>query len=105
MPRSSRKPPVWERIQRDGGQTSRKRAHSPPPPSRGLVRFSQHRPPGDHNRRTPLRVSVAKVFSQVHDKNLLPKPARIRGAPGNRDKSQYCEYHRNMATTQTTALF
>ncbi|GAA0173146.1 hypothetical protein LIER_41468 [Lithospermum erythrorhizon] len=91
--RSPKKAPVLERIQHDRGQTLRKQAHSPQPPSRGLVRFSQHRPQGDHNRRTPLRVSVAEVFFHVQDKNLLPKPVRMCGAPGKRDKNQYCEYH------------
>ncbi|GAA0160357.1 hypothetical protein LIER_16930 [Lithospermum erythrorhizon] len=41
------------------GAKHRKRAHSPPPSSRGLVRFSQHGPQGDHNRHTPISVSVA----------------------------------------------
>ncbi|GAA0140887.1 hypothetical protein LIER_02157 [Lithospermum erythrorhizon] len=43
---------------------------------------------------TPLQVSVAEAFSQIEDKNLLPKPIRMRSVPGRRDKNRYCEYHR-----------
>ncbi|GAA0141453.1 hypothetical protein LIER_02590 [Lithospermum erythrorhizon] len=55
---------------------------------------SQFRPQGDNHRITPLRVSISEVFSQVQDKQLLPKLARMRGAPGKRDKNKYYEYHR-----------
>ncbi|GAA0176250.1 hypothetical protein LIER_42048 [Lithospermum erythrorhizon] len=91
--------PTWggslqERIQRDRGQISRKQAHSPPPPPRGLVRSNQSQKKRDHNRYTPLRVSVAEIFSQVQNKNLMPKPERLIGPMVNRDKRLYCEYHR-----------
>ncbi|GAA0155591.1 hypothetical protein LIER_13287 [Lithospermum erythrorhizon] len=34
-----------------------------------------------------------EVFSQIEDKNLLPKPVRMRSAPSRRDKNRYCEDH------------
>ncbi|GAA0185703.1 hypothetical protein LIER_32991 [Lithospermum erythrorhizon] len=43
---------------------------------------------------TPLRVSIAEVYVHIEGKNLLPKPVRMRNAPGRRDKTRYCEYHR-----------
>ncbi|GAA0165507.1 hypothetical protein LIER_20896 [Lithospermum erythrorhizon] len=93
-PRSPRRPPVWERIQQDRGQSSRRRPHSPPPPPRGLVKFNQPRAQADRQARIPLKVAISEIYSQVEDKNLLPKPARMRGALGKRDKNRYCEYHR-----------
>ncbi|GAA0161349.1 hypothetical protein LIER_17685 [Lithospermum erythrorhizon] len=42
----------------------------------------------------PLRILVAEVFSEIEDKNLLPKTMRMRSAPGRRDKNRYYEYHR-----------
>ncbi|GAA0141130.1 hypothetical protein LIER_02345 [Lithospermum erythrorhizon] len=43
---------------------------------------------------TPLRISVADVFLEIEDKNLLPKLVLMRSEPGRRDKNRYCEYHR-----------
>ncbi|GAA0184486.1 hypothetical protein LIER_31774 [Lithospermum erythrorhizon] len=87
-PRSPRRRRVWERIQRNKGQPSWKRIHSPPPPPRGLVRFNQPKPLEDNQRRTPLWVAISEIFSQVQDKNLLLKPTRIRGASRKRDKNR-----------------
>ncbi|GAA0149221.1 hypothetical protein LIER_36888 [Lithospermum erythrorhizon] len=42
----------------------------------------------------PLRVSIAEVYFQIKGKNLLPKSVRMRSAVGRRDKTRYCEYHR-----------
>ncbi|GAA0168761.1 hypothetical protein LIER_40630 [Lithospermum erythrorhizon] len=58
---------------------------------KGLVCCTQRSP---IERFTPLRVSVAEVFSKIDYKNLLPKPIRMRSAPGRRDKNRYYEYHR-----------
>ncbi|GAA0185486.1 hypothetical protein LIER_32774 [Lithospermum erythrorhizon] len=85
-----KKTPVWERIQRDRGQTFKKRQFDPQP-QKGLVRCTQTASLGYL---TPLRVLIAEIFSQIYYKNLLPKLVRMRSAPGRRDKNPYCKYHR-----------
>ncbi|GAA0175465.1 hypothetical protein LIER_28632 [Lithospermum erythrorhizon] len=69
----------------------RNRSKSPKKTPKGLVRCT-HSTAGE--RITPLRISVAEVFSKIEDKNLLPKPVRMRSAPGKRDKNRCCKYHR-----------
>ncbi|GAA0155523.1 hypothetical protein LIER_13232 [Lithospermum erythrorhizon] len=88
--KSPRRQPVWERIHRDMEQSVKRRQYDPQP-QKELVCCTRIVPP-EHL--TPLRVSVAEVFSQIDYKNLLPKPVRMRSAPGRHDKNRYCEYHR-----------
>ncbi|GAA0157481.1 hypothetical protein LIER_14739 [Lithospermum erythrorhizon] len=57
-----------------------------------------------YNQHNDLLLNILVVDASSHtwrfsmgwptDKNLLPKPARMRGAPGKREKNWYCEYHR-----------
>ncbi|GAA0145992.1 hypothetical protein LIER_06048 [Lithospermum erythrorhizon] len=42
----------------------------------------------------PLGVAISEIYSQMANKQLLPKPPRMRGSEPNRDKSRYCAYHR-----------
>ncbi|GAA0161613.1 hypothetical protein LIER_17888 [Lithospermum erythrorhizon] len=68
-----RKNPVWERIQRDRRQTSKRRQYDLQP-QKGLVRCTQTTASAYS---TPLRVLIAEVFSLIDYKNLLPKPSEI----------------------------
>ncbi|GAA0155812.1 hypothetical protein LIER_13455 [Lithospermum erythrorhizon] len=34
-----------------------------------------------------------EVYAQIEDKKLLPKPVRMRSAPGKRDRTCYCKYY------------
>ncbi|GAA0138377.1 hypothetical protein LIER_00134 [Lithospermum erythrorhizon] len=88
--KSPTKAPIWERIQRDKGQSSKRRNYEPLP-QKGLVQCARR---FQNEGLTPLRVSRAEVYAQIEGKNLLPKPVRMRSAPGRRDKTHYCEYHR-----------
>ncbi|GAA0161973.1 hypothetical protein LIER_18168 [Lithospermum erythrorhizon] len=87
--KSPRKTPVWDRLQRDRGQGSKMRNFEPTP-QKGLVQCTRGPSAGP----TPLRLPIAEVYAQIEDKRLLPKPMRMRSALGKRDKTRYCEYHR-----------
>ncbi|GAA0138534.1 hypothetical protein LIER_34947 [Lithospermum erythrorhizon] len=93
--KSPRKQPVWERIQRDRRQPFKRRQYDSQP-QKGLVRCTQIAP-SEHL--TPLRVSVAEVFSQMDYKNLLLKPVRMRNAPGRHDKTASVNTIGNMDMT------
>ncbi|GAA0170974.1 hypothetical protein LIER_25120 [Lithospermum erythrorhizon] len=56
--------PLWERIQRDRGQPFKRRQYD------------------------------SQTAKGIDYKNLLPKPVRMKSAPGRRDKNFYCKYHR-----------
>ncbi|GAA0165908.1 hypothetical protein LIER_21188 [Lithospermum erythrorhizon] len=74
----------------DWGQSSKKPNYDPMP-QKGLVHCTR---PQTVESVTLLRVSIAEVYAQIDDKNLLPKLVRMRIAPGRMNKSRYCEYHR-----------
>ncbi|GAA0167628.1 hypothetical protein LIER_22514 [Lithospermum erythrorhizon] len=83
---------LFGRGQRDKGQFTGK-PYKGTFPQRGMVRYNQQASPYKPLDNTPLRVSVAEVFTQVRDKRILPIPARMKGKPGKRDQNLYCEYH------------
>ncbi|GAA0157989.1 hypothetical protein LIER_15127 [Lithospermum erythrorhizon] len=88
--KSPKKALVWERIQRDMRQSSKRRNYEPLP-QKGLVQCMR-KPNTD--RLTPLRVSIAEIYFQIEGKNLLPKLVRMGSAPDRRDKTRYFKYHR-----------
>ncbi|GAA0176140.1 hypothetical protein LIER_29188 [Lithospermum erythrorhizon] len=83
--KSPRKAPVWDR-----GQSSKRRNYEPLP-QKGLVQCTRQ---FHMDILTPLRVSIAEIYSQIEGKNMLPKLVWMRSTQGRRDKTHYCEYHR-----------
>ncbi|GAA0142242.1 hypothetical protein LIER_03188 [Lithospermum erythrorhizon] len=77
---------------RDRGQNFKKRPYSPP--RREMVRYTQPGVQQPMVGQIPLRFSISEIYSQMTNKKLLPKPPRMRGQEANKDKSRYCEYHR-----------
>ncbi|GAA0152132.1 hypothetical protein LIER_10689 [Lithospermum erythrorhizon] len=44
---------------------------------------------------TPLRTSMRKVYGQMEDMKLLPKPQKLRSHPNRQDPKLFCEYHKD----------
>ncbi|GAA0171492.1 hypothetical protein LIER_41167 [Lithospermum erythrorhizon] len=86
-----KKPLSWDK-QHDKGQNFKKRSYSPP--HKELVRYTQSSSSQFAVGHTPLRVAISEIYSQMTNKNLLPRPPCMRGQAVNRDKSRYCKYHR-----------
>ncbi|GAA0169480.1 hypothetical protein LIER_43848 [Lithospermum erythrorhizon] len=59
-------------------------------PHKGLLQCTRRLPSAGF---TLLLVSIAEVYAQFEDKNLLPKSVRMRSAPGRRNRTRYCKYH------------
>lgn len=44
---------------------------------------------------TPLTTTQKEILNQVEEQNLLKKPSLMRSDPYKRDRTKYCQYHRN----------
>ncbi|GAA0176517.1 hypothetical protein LIER_29493 [Lithospermum erythrorhizon] len=92
--RSPKRKPVWGRLQKN----PKKRQF----PSEAQMGMSPRRENGRvrHPREpiytsyTSLRTSIGKVYTQMEDRKLLPKPQKLRSPPNRRDLKLFCEYHK-----------
>ncbi|GAA0138840.1 hypothetical protein LIER_00506 [Lithospermum erythrorhizon] len=48
-----------------------------------------------HTSYTPLRTSTRKVYAQMDDGKLFPKPQKLRSHSNRRDLKLFCEYHKD----------
>ncbi|GAA0171141.1 hypothetical protein LIER_25246 [Lithospermum erythrorhizon] len=92
----SKKTTRLEKIQMDMGKSSKKRPYEPMP-QKGLV---HRRQTVTIDRLALLRVSIAEVFAQLEDKNLLPKPVRMRSVQTDRIRTATANIIVSMDMTQ-----
>ncbi|GAA0140354.1 hypothetical protein LIER_01718 [Lithospermum erythrorhizon] len=55
----------------------------------------RQRRPQDHTFYTPLRVPMGRIYAQLEDKRILPKPHKLKAPPNRMDEKKYCEYHKD----------
>ncbi|GAA0139655.1 hypothetical protein LIER_01156 [Lithospermum erythrorhizon] len=83
---SSKRPYGWDKPH-DMGKNIKKRPYSPL--QKDIDRYAQSSASQYNGGDAQLRFAISEIYSQMVNKNLLPKPPRMRGQPANIDKSRY----------------
>ncbi|GAA0139084.1 hypothetical protein LIER_00703 [Lithospermum erythrorhizon] len=79
-PRSPKRKPVWDRLQRN---PQKKQMGISPRRENGRIRAPQE---PVYTSYTPLCPTIGKVYAQMEDMKMLPKPQKLRAPPNRRDQ-------------------
>ncbi|GAA0146971.1 hypothetical protein LIER_06786 [Lithospermum erythrorhizon] len=85
--RSPKKRLVWDRLQINPKKKQRGRS-----PQRENGRIRQPQEP-IYTSYTPLSTTIGRMFAQMKDRKMLPRPQKIKAPPNRRGQKRYCEYH------------
>ncbi|GAA0138942.1 hypothetical protein LIER_00589 [Lithospermum erythrorhizon] len=92
--RSPKRGRIWERLQKPKEDEPIKRPRTRSPRREDFRAPRTHQDPITTSY-TPLKIPVGRIYAQMEDKRLFPRPQKIKAPPNRRDPKKYCEYHKD----------